>query len=93
MELHKRTGAIIILTFALQGTFNYFADPSMFIPGTTFDNYADFLEYIEKGVTEDGTPVSADQQTYYDDLGNEISEEEALTSYIYDNGDIALTYL
>lgn len=89
----KRTGIVIIMTFALQGIFNYFADPSMFIPGTTFDNYADFLEYIEKGVTEDGTPVFADQQTYYDDLGNEISEEEALTSCIYDNGEISLTYL
>lgn len=75
--------------------------------GITFDDYDSFVEYMEQDIPADiyetnynGTvtiPVLEEQlgdPTYYDEYGNEISEEEALTREIEDrNGNTVCTYI
>lgn len=82
--------------------------PYSIMKGTTFTDYESFIEYMEQDVpTEsryeanyDGSvavPVPEDQvgpTTYYDQYGNEISEEEALTSRLKDkNGNVICEYI
>lgn len=75
--------------------------------GITFNDYESFVEYMEQDIPADtyetnytGTvsiPIPEEQigeTTYYDEFGNEISEEEALTRTMEDrNGNIVCTYL
>ena len=77
--------------------------------GTTFDDYDSFIEYMEQDAPaeqwrsfNDGTgaveiPVPSEKiekGTYYDEYGNEITEEEALTSRLKDkNGNVVCEYI
>ena len=77
--------------------------------GTTFDNYDSFIDYMEQDVPmeqhhnfNNGTeaveiPVPSEEietGTYYDEYGNEISEEEALTRRLEDkNGNVVCEYI
>ncbi|MEE0965158.1 MAG: helix-turn-helix transcriptional regulator [Ruminococcus bromii] len=75
--------------------------------GIMFDDYDSFVEYMEQDIPADtyetnynatvSIPVPEEQigePTYYDEFGNEISEEEALTRTIEDsNGNIVCTYI
>ena len=75
--------------------------------GITFDDYDSFVEYMEQDIPADiyetnynGTvtiPVLEEQlgdPAYYDEYGNEISEEEALTREIEGrNGNTVCTYI
>ncbi len=83
--------------------------PFSIMKGTTFDDYDSFIEYMEQDVPEDqwhsfddGTgaveiPVPSEEiekGTYYDEYGNEITEEEALTSRLKDkNGNVVCEYI
>ena len=74
--------------------------------GITFDDYENFVEYMEQDIPADtyetnynGTitvPIPEEQigeTTYYDEFGNEISEEEALTRTMKDlNGNTVCIY-
>ena len=71
--------------------------------GTSFDNYTDFIAYMEQSAPvhyNDGTvaqPVPSDS-VWYDGDGNEISAEEALREelYVYDGtpeGKLVCTYI
>ncbi len=78
--------------------------PWSIMKGTTFDDYESFIQYMEQDVP--AKPIYYDQYmvdegivppgviTYYDEYGNEISEEEAMTRSIKDqNGNVVCTYV
>lgn len=82
--------------------------PYSIMKGTTFEDYDSFIEYMEQDVPASPTyndshkesaavPVPEEQigtPTYYDEYGNEISEEEALTSRLKDkNGNVVCEYV
>ena len=82
--------------------------PMSIMKGTTFHDYESFIAYMEQDIQsdpfhhlEDGitatTPVAAPAPestvTYYDEGGNEISEEEARTRRLKDkNGSVVCEY-
>ena len=77
--------------------------------GTTFEDYDSFIEYMEKDIPavpryeanlngSVAVPIPPEEQigptTYYDQYGNEISEEEALTRRLEDsNGNVVCEYM
>ena len=83
--------------------------PYSIMKGTTFDNYDSFIDYMEHDVPMEqhhnfnsGTiaveiPVPSEEietGTYYDEYGNEISEEETLTRRLEDkNGNVVCEYI
>ena len=83
--------------------------PYSIMKGTTFEDYGSFIEYMEQdipaeprhhfysGTTSVETPVPSEEigsTTYYDEYGNEISEEEALTRRLEDrNGNVVCEYI
>lgn len=83
--------------------------PFSIMKGTTFDNYDSFIDYMEQDVPmeqhhnfNNGTeaveiPVPSEEietGTYFDEYGNEISEEEALTRRLEDkNGNVVCEYI
>ena len=82
--------------------------PYSIMNGTTFEDYNSFIAYMEQDIPETpqdyfhggSTSVESPAQseeigptTYYDEYGNEISEEEALTSRLKDkNGKVVCEY-
>ena len=82
--------------------------PYSIMKGTTFEDYDSFIEYMEQDVPASPTYNASHQEsaavpvpeqqigtpTYYDEYGNEISEEEALTSRLKDkNGNVVCEYV
>ena len=82
--------------------------PLTTMEGTTFEDYDSFIEYMEQDVpSEPGYEVFLDgsatipapespigSTTYYDQYGNEISEEEAMTRRLKDrNGNVVCQYI
>lgn len=83
--------------------------PYSIMKGTTFEDYDSFVEYMEQdipasprysfngGTTAADIPVPSEEietGTYYDEYGNEISEEEALTRRLEDkNGNVVCEYI
>lgn len=75
--------------------------------GTVFDDYESFVSYMEQDIPADSyeagyngsvtVPIpdeKIEDRTYYDEYGNEISEEEALTRTLEDsNGNVVCTYI
>lgn len=82
--------------------------PYTIMDGTTFEDYDSFIEYMEQDIPAESRyeanyngsatiPIPEEQiesPTYYDEYGNEISEEEALTRRLEDkNGDVVCEYI
>lgn len=82
--------------------------PYTIMDGMTFDDYDSFIDYMEQDIPAEsryeanynGTaaiPIPEERigtPTYYDEYGNEISEEEALTRKLEDkNGDVVCEYV
>ena len=83
--------------------------PYSIMNGTTFEDYDSFVEYMEQdipalpryyfngGTTSVETTIPSEEtgtSTYYDEHGNEISEEEALTRRLEDrNGNVVCEYI
>lgn len=83
--------------------------PYSIMKSTTFEDYDSFVEYMEQdipasprysfngGTTAVEIPVPSEEienGTYYDEYGNEISEEEALTRRLEDkNGNVVCEYI
>lgn len=82
--------------------------PYSIMEGTTFEDYDSFIEYMEQDVPanpsynaslKESAAVPAPEEqigtpTYYDEYGNEISEEEALKSRLKDkNGNVVCEYI
>lgn len=84
-------GTLLLVTFLGQAVFNQLVSPSTFAAGTEFTDLESFKEYMETPVNSsyadsDFSTIYHDEiaTIYYDENGNEISEEEALTDYLYD---------
>ena len=83
--------------------------PYSIMKGTTFEDYDSFIVYMEqdipaapryyfnRGSVAVETPVAHEEigpTTYYDEYGNEISEEEAMTRRLEDqNGNVVCEYI
>ena len=81
--------------------------PFSIMEGTTFEDYDSFIEYMEQDIPAEpyfygGTasmeiPVQSEEAetgTYYDEFGNEITYEEAITRRLEDkNGNVVCEYL
>lgn len=83
--------------------------PFSIMEGTTFEDYDSFIEYMEQDIPAEpkhyfygGTasveaPVPSEEVetgTYYDEFGNEITYEEAITRRLEDkNGNVVCEYL
>lgn len=80
--------------------------PYSIMKGTTFEDYDSFIEYMEQDIPASlryhfnasiETPAPSreiETGTYYDEYGNEISEEEALTRRLEDrNGNVVCEYI
>ena len=83
--------------------------PFSIMKGTTFEDYESFVEFMEQDIPAAEHPHFNDSSTheyvdahseeiengaYYDENGNEISEEEALTSRLKDkNGNVVCEYI
>lgn len=94
---------LLALTLACQWGFNQFVGARGLAEWDSFDNVNNFKTYIESDVEYErnhysgmnSAPVAQPGQaiTYYDEYGNVISEEEALTDHLYDGGEVFLTYV
>ncbi|MBQ3561024.1 MAG: helix-turn-helix transcriptional regulator [Oscillospiraceae bacterium] len=82
--------------------------PYSIMKGTTFEDYESFIEYMEQDVPSEHeyganyngsatSPVPEEEigsAVYYDEFGNEISKEEALTTRLKDkNGNVVCEYI
>ena len=100
--------AVLAVTFVGHQFATSIWGPYSIMKGTTFEDYDSFIEYMEQDVPADSvynaghqgsadTPVPEEPvgtPIYYDEYGNEISEEEALTSRLKDkNGNVVCEYI
>ena len=82
--------------------------PYSIMKGTTFEDYESFIKYMEQDVPSEHeyganyngsatSPVPEEEigsTVYYDEFGNEISEEEALTTRLKDkSGNVVCEYI
>ena len=74
--------------------------PFSIMDGTTFDDYESFIAFMELDIPNSQSadywadPSTQIEEVYYDENGNEISEEEALRSTLEDqNGTVVCTYV
>ncbi len=72
--------------------------PWSIMKGTTFDDYESFIAYMEQDVSSSSRgkmPVmSYGPVIYYDENGNEVSEEQAFTQRLENqNGDVVCAYV
>lgn len=100
---------LLVATFAGHQFATAIWGPYSIMKGTTFEDYDSFVEYMEQdipasprysfngGTTAVEIPVPSEEietGTYYDEYGNEISEEEALTRRLEDkNGNVVCEYI
>lgn len=98
--------ALMLVTVLLHQAATTIWGPWSIMDGTTFDDYDSFVAYMERNVAAKprydysgfGTAVEQvappDSVIYYDENGNEISEEEAMTHSIKDSsGNVICTYV
>lgn len=100
---------LLVATFVGHQFATSILGPYSIMKGTTFEDYDSFVEYMEQdipasprysfngGTTAADIPVPSEEietGTYYDEYGNEISEEEALTRRLEDkNGNVVCEYI
>ena len=102
-RMFKKMAIVLGITFFLHIIFMEVMSSENFATAIRFDSVEKFAKYMEMytymdgGVEEIyiGQDVHNMETTYYDENGNEISEEEALTEYIYadDGKTIVKTFL
>lgn len=95
--------AIVLVAFlAITGIGHYVATSIWgsysIMEGTTFEDYDSFIEYMEQDIPHSfnggTTAEEIEINTYYDEYGNEITEEEALTCRLEDkNGNVVCEYI
>ena len=101
---------LLVVTFVGHQFATSIWGPYSIMEGTTFEDYDSFIAYMEQDIPArpkyyafyDGStaveqvapPEALGSSTYYDQYGNEISEEEALTRRLEDrNGNVVCEYL
>lgn len=96
-KLKKKYAVILVIVLTVTALLHvlgsealWSADSLSSNDGITFNDYDSFIEYMQRDNPADGH----ENDTYYDDDGNEISEEEALTRTLEDiNGNVVCTYI
>jgi len=102
----KRICAVsLVVSLAVTGLIHLSATtiwgPGSIMKGTTFHNYESFIAYMEQDIPyepyssgADAPAVQVGPATYYDQYGNEITEEEAHTRRLEDkNGTVVCQYV
>ena len=100
----KRLCALLLVgvgavTFLLHMALTTIWGPMSIMSGTTFTDYESFVAFMEQDVpypsdTAWQTPEPVDAPIYYDEHGNEISEEEALRETLeLPDGTVACEYI
>lgn len=97
---------LLVVTFAGHQFATSIWGPCSIMKGTAFEDYDSFIEYMEQDISASSryhsnasieTPAPSreiEAGTYYDEYGNEISEEEALTRRLEDrNGNVVCEYI
>ena len=94
---------VLALTFACQWGLNQFVGTHGLAEWDSFDSANNFKTYIESdveyernfyvGINSEPSAQPGQAITYYDEYGNVISEEDALTDHLYDGGEVFLTYV
>lgn len=100
---------LLVVTFVGHQFATSIWGPFSIMEGTTFEDYDSFIEYMEQDIPAEpkhyfsgGTTAveqvapseEIDSGTYYDQYGNEISEEEAFTHRLEDkNGNVVCEYV
>jgi len=101
---------LLVLTFVGHQAATTIWGPWSIMEGTTFHDYESFVAFMEQDIpaqplhsfnggttaVEQAAPPAdvAGEATYYDEYGNEISEEEAHTSHLTDkNGVVVCSYI
>jgi hypothetical protein len=97
---------VLAVTFVWHQLATSIWGPNSIMKGTTFEDYESFVEYMEQDIPAssqkdfyDGTssvdvPIQSEESTYYDEDGNEISEDEAMTRRIEDgDGNVVCEYI
>ena len=97
---------LLVVTFAGHQFATSIWGPYSIMKGTAFEDYDSFIEYMEQDISASSryhsnasieTPAPSreiEAGTYYDEYGNEISEEEALTRRLEDrNGNVVCEYI
>lgn len=91
----------ISVTFVGQCAFNGAVQPADFVPGIVFQNMADFRVFAETptaNLEASYGSIAPNMEAwsaveYYDAFGNEITEEEALTRYLFEEGNEDYKYI
>lgn len=102
-SIAKRLLLVVFVTAVIQAALNS-SGLTPFVKGTVFTNYEDFTAYMEQNIPfeayfESSQSVIPSQPidenaAYFDQYGNEISEEEALRETLTDsNGNVVCEYL
>ena len=100
---------LLVVTFVGHQFATSIWGPYSIMEGTTFEDYDSFIEYMEQdipaqpqyhfygGTTSVETPAPSEEigtTIYYDEYGNEITYEEAMTRRLEDkNGNVVCEYL
>lgn len=100
---------ILLTTFLFHQFATSIWGPYSIMKGTTFNDYDSFIEYMEEEIPDthgngaifygpETAPIPVEEQFgethYYDERGNEISREEALTRRLEDkNGNVVCEYI
>ena len=102
-SIAKRLLLVVFVTAMMQTALNS-SGLTPFMKGTVFTNYEDFTAYMEQNIPFDAYYFESSQSiaaqpvgenaAYFDQYGNEISEEEALRETLTDiNGEVVCEYL
>ncbi len=107
-KLKRRCAIALAVLLAVTAVVHYTTTriwgPGSIMKGTTFDDYESFIDYMEQDIPAQpqygygGTDSIAEPAEgsiqYYDQYGNEITEEEALTRRLEDrNGNVVCEYV
>ncbi len=92
---------LLVITAGGQFAFHVFVDARTFAPKKQFDDYESFVAYMETPAESTSTygwttvaPAPSDSVVYYDEFGNEISEDEALRHDLtLSDGTVVCTYM
>lgn len=91
---------LLSVTVLLNGSLTSWGNSSNIAKGTVFEDFESFKAYMEQDIpyeyddAEPNAPVQISPAEYYDEEGNHISEEQALTRSITDaNGNVLCSFV
>lgn len=95
----KRILAIILVVLLAVTCLTHMAateiwGPYSIMDGTTFDDYESFITFMEQDIPNSQSPDTQIKEIYFDENGNEISQDEALIATLEDqHGKVVCSYI